>query len=45
MFIKLVTILLSVRFGHRAQDTDDLNDLYIKSRSEGFGDEVKNVEY
>jgi len=30
-----------VRFGHRAQDTDDLNDLYIKSRSEGFGDEVK----
>ena len=30
-----------VRFGHRAQDADDLNDLYIKSRSEGFGDEVK----
>ena len=30
-----------VRFGYRAQDTDDLNDLYIKSRSEGFGDEVK----
>ena len=30
-----------VRFGHRAEDTDDLNDLYIKSRSEGFGDEVK----
>ena len=30
-----------VRFGHRAKDTDDLNDLYIKSRSEGFGDEVK----
>ena len=30
-----------VRFGHRAQDTDDLNDLYIKSRSEGFGEEVK----
>ena len=30
-----------MRFGHRAQDTDDLNDLYIKSRSEGFGDEVK----
>ena len=30
-----------VRFGHRAENTDDLNDLYIKSRSEGFGDEVK----
>ncbi len=30
-----------VRFGHRAKDTDDLNDLYIKSRSEGFGEEVK----
>ena len=30
-----------VRFGHRAKDTDDLNDLYIQSRSEGFGDEVK----
>ncbi len=30
-----------VRFGHRAENTKDLNDLYIKSRSEGFGDEVK----
>ena len=30
-----------VRFGFRAENTDDLNDLYIKSRSEGFGDEVK----
>ena len=30
-----------VRFGYRAEDIDDLNDLYIKSRSEGFGDEVK----
>ena len=30
-----------VRFGYRAENTDDLNDLYIKSRSEGFGDEVK----
>ena len=30
-----------VRFGHRAKNTEDLNDLYIKSRSEGFGDEVK----
>ncbi len=30
-----------VRFGYRAANTDDLNDLYVKSRSEGFGDEVK----
>ena len=30
-----------VRFGHRAKNTNNLNDLYIKSRSEGFGDEVK----
>ena len=30
-----------VRFGHRADNTEDLNDLYIKSRSEGFGEEVK----
>ena len=30
-----------VRFGHRAENAEDLNDLYIKSRSEGFGDEVK----
>ena len=30
-----------VRFGYRADNTGDLNDLYIKSRSEGFGDEVK----
>ena len=30
-----------VRFGYRAEDADDLNDLYIQSRSEGFGDEVK----
>jgi aspartyl-tRNA(Asn)/glutamyl-tRNA(Gln) amidotransferase subunit A len=30
-----------VRFGHRAENTNDLNDLFIKSRSEGFGDEVK----
>ena len=30
-----------VRFGHRAENINDLNDLYIKSRSEGFGDEVK----
>ena len=30
-----------VRFGHRAENNSDLNDLYIKSRSEGVGDEVK----
>ena len=30
-----------VRFGYRAENTVDLNELYIKSRSEGFGDEVK----
>ena len=30
-----------VRFGHRAENTNDLNDLYIRSRSEGYGDEVK----
>lgn len=30
-----------VRYGYRAKDYEDLNDLYIKSRSEAFGDEVK----
>ena len=30
-----------VRFGHRATDAKSLSDLYAKSRSEGFGDEVK----
>ena len=30
-----------VRFGHRAKEYDDLGDMYQKSRSEGFGDEVK----
>lgn len=30
-----------VRFGHRAKEYDDLDDMYQKSRSEGFGDEVK----
>ena len=30
-----------VRFGHRSRDSKDLNDLYMLSRSEGFGDEVK----
>ena len=30
-----------VRFGHRADDVEDLLDLYCKSRGEGFGAEVK----
>lgn len=30
-----------VRYGRRADDVDNLNDLYEKSRSEGFGPEVK----
>ena len=30
-----------VRYGHRCENPKDLNDLYMRSRSEGFGDEVK----
>jgi len=30
-----------VRFGHRAAEYSDLNDMYCKSRAEGFGAEVK----
>ncbi|MBP9799742.1 MAG: aspartyl/glutamyl-tRNA amidotransferase subunit A, partial [Sterolibacterium sp.] len=30
-----------VRYGHRAAEYSDLNDLYAKSRAEGFGAEVK----
>ena len=30
-----------VRFGYRADDAEDLLDLYCRSRGEGFGDEVK----
>ncbi|HBY21590.1 MAG: aspartyl/glutamyl-tRNA amidotransferase subunit A [Clostridiales bacterium GWE2_32_10] len=30
-----------VRFGYRAKDVESLDDLYKKTRSEGFGDEVK----
>ncbi len=30
-----------VRFGHRCDDPQDLEDLYKRSRAEGFGDEVK----
>jgi len=30
-----------VRFGHRCEDPQDLEDLYKRSRGEGFGEEVK----
>ena len=30
-----------VRYGHRAAEYSDLNDMYMKSRNEGFGAEVK----
>ncbi len=30
-----------VRYGHRCENPTDLDDLYTRSRSEGFGDEVK----
>ncbi|MGA8258760.1 MAG: Asp-tRNA(Asn)/Glu-tRNA(Gln) amidotransferase subunit GatA, partial [Arenicellales bacterium] len=30
-----------VRFGHRAAEYDDLTDMYMKTRAEGFGPEVK----
>ncbi|MFN3984678.1 MAG: Asp-tRNA(Asn)/Glu-tRNA(Gln) amidotransferase subunit GatA [Rhodocyclaceae bacterium] len=30
-----------VRYGHRAADYTDLDDMYRKSRAEGFGEEVK----
>jgi len=30
-----------VKFGHRSTDPNNLEELYIKTRSEGFGDEVK----
>ena len=30
-----------VRFGHRCDDPKDLEDMYKRSRAEGFGDEVK----
>ncbi len=30
-----------VRFGHRCENPEDLEDLYKRSRGEGFGDEVK----
>ncbi len=30
-----------VRYGFRAEEYEDLNDLYVKTRSQGFGPEVK----
>lgn len=30
-----------IRYGFRAQDVKSLEDVYVRSRSEGFGDEVK----
>jgi len=30
-----------VRYGHRCENPADLQDLYMRSRAEGFGDEVK----
>ncbi|MGX7348027.1 Asp-tRNA(Asn)/Glu-tRNA(Gln) amidotransferase subunit GatA [Aerococcus vaginalis] len=30
-----------IRYGYRADDVKDLEDLFVRSRSEGFGDEVK----
>ena len=30
-----------VRYGHRCEEPKDLNDLYLRSRAEGFGEEVK----
>ncbi len=30
-----------IRYGNRAEDADNLKELYLKTRSEGFGEEVK----
>jgi hypothetical protein len=30
-----------VRFGHHCDNPKDLEDLYLRSRTEGFGEEVK----
>lgn len=30
-----------IRYGYRAEDVQNLEDIYVKSRSQGFGDEVK----
>ena len=31
-----------IRFGHRSESVSSLEDLYVNSRTEGFGREVKN---
>jgi aspartyl-tRNA(Asn)/glutamyl-tRNA(Gln) amidotransferase subunit A len=30
-----------IRYGYRAKDYSDLNDMFVKTRSQGFGEEVK----
>jgi aspartyl-tRNA(Asn)/glutamyl-tRNA(Gln) amidotransferase subunit A len=30
-----------IRYGHQCENPKDINDLYVRSRTEGFGDEVK----
>ena len=30
-----------IRYGYRAEGIENLEDVYVKSRSEGFGEEVK----
>ena len=30
-----------IKYGYRAENTTSLNDIYVKSRTEGFGEEVK----
>ncbi|GGE38019.1 Asp-tRNA(Asn)/Glu-tRNA(Gln) amidotransferase subunit GatA [Streptococcus himalayensis] len=30
-----------IRYGYRAEDIENLDDVYVKTRSQGFGDEVK----
>ncbi|WJY27407.1 MULTISPECIES: Asp-tRNA(Asn)/Glu-tRNA(Gln) amidotransferase subunit GatA [Sporosarcina] len=30
-----------IRYGYRPEDAKDLNEIYLRSRAEGFGDEVK----
>jgi aspartyl-tRNA(Asn)/glutamyl-tRNA(Gln) amidotransferase subunit A len=32
-----------IKYGYRAKEFDDLTDLYVKSRTEGFGEEVKRI--
>ena len=30
-----------IRYGYRSSDAENLNDTFVKSRTEGFGQEVK----